>query len=170
MDDLHRLMIDAIPNLRRYARALKGNTDAADDLVQDCLSRAMGRLHLFTPGTNMRAWLFSILHNQHVNNTRRSARQPDRQALESVPESVQSSLGQQEARLELQDIGVALDTLPIEQKQVILLIGLEGMRYAEAAEILGVPIGTVMSRLNRGREQLRQLTSGPNSFGLRRVK
>ncbi|MEP3246344.1 MAG: sigma-70 family RNA polymerase sigma factor [Sneathiella sp.] len=170
MDDLHRHMIDAIPNLRRYARALKGNADAADDLVQDCLSRAMGRLHLFTPGTNMRAWLFSILHNQHVNNIRRSARQPDRQALESIPESAQSSPGQQEARLELQDIGAALDTLPAEQKQVILLIGLEGMRYAEAAEILGVPIGTVMSRLNRGREQLRHLTSGPNSFGLRRVK
>ena len=170
MNELHKQIVDCIPGLRRYSRALTGGTDMADDLVQDCLARAMDSLHLFKPGSNMRAWLFSILHNQYVNNLRRSAIQPDALNLETVTEEKTGVPANQEQNLEIRDIREGLTLLPDEQRQVILLVGLEGMSYAEAAEILGIPKGTVMSRLNRGREQLRSLMNGEKRPEIRRVK
>lgn len=170
MKDLHKQILGCLPSLRRYSRALTGSSEQADDLVQECLARAIDRLHLFKPGTNMRSWLFTILHNQHINLVKRQARRPDREALEDREAITASVPAGQEQYLALQDIQKALEKLPKDQREVLLLIGLEEMSYVEASEILGIPVGTVMSRLSRARGQLRKLmTEKPNS-GLRRVK
>ena len=146
-----------IPRLRRYALALTQDVIAADDLVQDCLSRALGKIHLWQKGTDLRAWLFTILHNQHVSRVRRQVREwASIELLTSGPRLVLPP--HQVARLELRDIGRALAELPEEQRSVILLIGLEGMGYEEVAATLNLPIGTVRSRLARGRENLRIIT------------
>lgn len=155
MNDFARLLEVEIPRLRRYARALTRDLSRADDLVQDCLARAIAKQHLWQAGTNLRAWLFTILHNQHVNDVRRSARDGSNVPLEEMPELTVSSKAM--ASLELRDLEIALGTLAPEQRQVILLVGLEGMRYDEVAVILNVPVGTVRSRLSRGRDQLRRL-------------
>jgi len=128
----------------------------ADDLVQSCLTRAVAKQHLWQPGTDLRAWLFTILHNQHVNDVRRSVREGVNVAVEEMAPmlTVQSNAI---AVLQLRDLEAAIARLPQEQRQVILLVGLEGMRYEEVAAILGVPVGTVRSRLSRGRDQLRRL-------------
>ncbi|WP_225889762.1 sigma-70 family RNA polymerase sigma factor [Indioceanicola profundi] len=147
-----------IPRLRRFARAMVRDTALADDLVQECLERALSRLHLWQPGTNLRAWLFTILRNLHINGIRRQ------QTFVDIDGEVQTGLGgshgSQVVRLELRDLRRALDKVPQEQREVVLLIGLEGISYAEAAEILDVSIGTVKSRLSRGRRALRLLMDG----------
>ena len=155
MSELNRLIEAEIPRLRRYARALTRDVARADDLVQSVLTRALAKKHLWQPGTDTRAWLFTILHNQNVNDVRRSMREGVSVALEempsiSVPPRVMASL-------ELRDLEAAIAKLAPEQRQVILLIGLEGMQYEEVALILGVPVGTVRSRLSRGRDQLRRV-------------
>jgi RNA polymerase sigma-70 factor, ECF subfamily len=157
-------LAEHIAALRRYARALLGDRIDADDLVQDCLARALSRAHLWRPDSNLRAWLFTILHNIHINNLR------SRQAFvaaASVEYSRRGGAGgaAPDARLELRDLERALLALPDEQRQVLLLIGLEGMSYGEAAAIVGVPIGTIMSRMARGRDALRrQLTFAEPGF------
>ena len=145
-----------IPRLRRYARALTGDSSAADDLVQDTLERAWRRLALWRTGSDLRAWLFTIMHNIFVNQLRNN---PRKLALE-LPGSELSLATPQEDRLILRDLNKALANLPHDQREVLLLIGLEQMTYEEAAEVLAVPLGTVMSRLSRGREQLRVMMSG----------
>ena len=156
-DDRFRRLLEAeIPRLRRYARALTRDVTRADDLVQSCLTRAVAKQHLWQPGTDLRAWLFTILHNQHVNEVRRSVREGVNVAVEDMAPvlTVQSNAY---ASLQLRDLEAAIASLPQEQRQVILLVGLEGMRYEEVAVILDVPVGTVRSRLSRGRDQLRRL-------------
>jgi RNA polymerase sigma-70 factor (ECF subfamily) len=156
MTDFARLVESEVPRLRRYARALTRDASRADDLVQNCLVRAIAKQHLWQPGTDLRAWLFTILHNQHVNDVRRGVREGAAIPVEEVASAltVDATAG---ASLQLRDLERALDRLPDEQKQVLLLVGLEGMRYEEVATILGIPIGTVRSRLSRGRETLRIL-------------
>jgi len=156
MSDFAQGIAAEIPRLRRYARALTRDSSRADDLVQSCLARAIGNAHLWEPGTDLRAWLFTILHNQHVNDVRRSVREGVSVAVDEVAPvlSIAPNAG---AALELRDLDRAIATLPEEQRQVILLVGLEGMHYEEVARIVGVPIGTVRSRLSRGRETLRKL-------------
>jgi len=156
VSDIYRSIEAEIPRLRRYARALTRDIAAADDLVQDCLTRALGKLHLWQEGTDLRAWLFTILHNQYVNQVRRAVREGAAVGL-SETEPLLTRGPQQGRRLELRDLERAIAKLPDEQRAVILLVGLEGMRYEEVAEILDVPIGTVRSRLSRGREALRRL-------------
>ncbi|HEY8872227.1 MAG TPA: sigma-70 family RNA polymerase sigma factor [Stellaceae bacterium] len=156
MADIHRSIEAEIPRLRRYARALTRDVVAADDLVQDCLARALGKLHLWQEGTDLRAWLFTILHNQYVNQVRRAVREGAVVGL-SETEPMLTRAPHQGQRLELRDLERAIAKLPEEQRSVILLVGLEGMRYEEVAEILDVPVGTVRSRLSRGREALRRL-------------
>jgi RNA polymerase sigma-70 factor (ECF subfamily) len=156
MADLHKRIEEEIPRLRRYARALTRDVTAADDLVQDCLTRALGRIHLWQEGTDLRAWLFTILHNQYVNHVRRSAREGSAVAL-SETEPTLTSRPNQGKRLELRDLERAIAKLPDEQRSVLLLVGLEGMRYEEVASVLDVPVGTVRSRLSRGRDMLRHL-------------
>ena len=156
MAHIHRSIEAEIPRLRRYARALTRDVVAADDLVQDCLARALGKLHLWQEGTDLRAWLFTILHNQYVNQVRRAVREGTAVGL-SETEPMLTRAPHQGKRLELRDLERAIAKLPEEQRSVILLVGLEGMRYEEVAEILDVPVGTVRSRLSRGREALRRL-------------
>jgi len=155
--DTNRDIEAEIPRLRRYARALTRDVVTADDLVQDCLTRALGKLHLWQDGTDLRAWLFTILHNQYVNHIRRSVREGAAVGL-NENEPLLSRAPQQGKRLELRDLERAIAKLPEEQRIVILLVGLEGMRYEEVAAVLDVPVGTIRSRLSRGRENLRRLT------------
>lgn len=160
-------IVELIPRLRRYARALTGNPDLADDLVQDCLERGLSRLHLWRSGSDLRAWLFTIMHNLHVNNVRRSRIRPDgTQADDSHVGALQP---RQDEVVELHSIVAALRHLPEDQRAVLLLVAVEEMSYRDAAKVLDVPIGTVMSRLARGRERLRTLTGGgqdANRMGL----
>jgi RNA polymerase sigma-70 factor, ECF subfamily len=155
--NLHREIEALIPRLTRYARALTRDLVAADDLVQDCLVRALGKIHLWEPGTDLRAWLFTILHNQHVSLARRDARQRARVELQPNTPGV-SRPPDQAARLEMRDLERAIDKLPAEQRRVVLLVGLDGMQYDEAASIVNLPVGTVRSRVARGRETLRTMT------------
>ena len=156
MSDFAQLLETEIPRLRRYARALTRDASRADDLVQNCLLRAVAKQHLWQAGTDLRAWLFTILHNQNVNDVRRSAREGVAVPVENVA-PVLTATANVEASLQLRDLDRAIASLPEEQRQVILLVGLEGMRYEEAATILGIPIGTVHSRVSRGRGMLREL-------------
>jgi RNA polymerase sigma-70 factor, ECF subfamily len=154
MANIASLLEAEIPRLRRYARALTHDPARADDLLQSCLVRAVAKQHLWQEGTDLRAWLFTILHNQHVNDVRRSVREGTSVAVEDVSSALPVEPNAMD-RLQLRDLHRALGRLPEEQRQVILLVGLEGMRYEEVADILGIPIGTVRSRLSRGRDTLR---------------
>ena len=156
MPDFAGLLEEQIPRMRRYAVALTRNHDRADDLVQSALVRAIAKQHLFKPGTNLRAWLFTLLHNQHVNEVRRSVNQGVSINIEDASKDLVAVADTSAPRL-LKELDEAIGRLPIEQRQVILLVGLEGMAYEEVAAILMVPVGTVRSRLSRGRAALRQL-------------
>lgn len=170
--DQRKAIAAELPRLRRYARALQNDPATADDLVQDCIERALTRLHLFHPGTNLRAWLFTILHNLYINSLRGQGRAAERVAASTDGETGIDGVTDpaQSHALELRDLSRALAALPEDQRQVILLIGLEDMSYRDASEILGIPVGTVMSRLSRGRDRLRTLTNGEDPQMLRRVK
>ncbi len=155
MSDSHRI-VEFIPRLRRYARALVGDRARADDLVQDTLERAWNKFHLWRPGSDLRAWLFTVMHNVHVNQVRASRDHAmlDDDGAEMAVAAVQG------AGLELRDLERALALIPAEQREVLLLVALEDLSYAEVAHALGIPIGTVMSRLSRAREKLRILMHG----------
>lgn len=157
-----------IPRLRRYARALTGERNAADDLVQDTLERAWAKLHLFRAGSDLRAWLFTIMHNVHVNQVRARAATATLPLDDGMPDApVRAS---QADMLEVRDIDSALRRLPVEQRAVLLLVALEHMSYQETANTLGIPIGTVMSRLARARERLRIMLDADGSAPLKVVK
>jgi RNA polymerase sigma-70 factor (ECF subfamily) len=160
MSDFHRLLEDQIPKLRRYARALTRNLDRADDLVQDTLARAVAKQNLWQPDTNLRAWLFTLMHNQHVNDVRQSVRGGATVDVDTMPNALTATSDPTASR-QMYELDRALGQLPVEQRQVILLVGLEGFSYEEVAVVLGVPVGTVRSRLSRGRDQLRQLMDMP---------
>ncbi|MET0348282.1 MAG: RNA polymerase sigma factor [Rhizobacter sp.] len=152
-----RQLLDWVPRLRRYARALAGNREDADDLVQDTLERAWSRASLWRGVADMRAWLFGIMHNLHVDGVRRP-RVPTVALGDGEGEADRVAVPPtQGERLAVVDLQAALDRLPLEQKEVLLLVALEDMAYAEVAAALGIPVGTVMSRLSRGRERLRTL-------------
>ncbi len=171
--DKKQAIIAEIPKLRRFARALASDPALGDDLVQDCLERALGRLHLWQKNTSMQAWLFTILRNIFVNQLRHAARRPREDPFDEHKDQSGGSAPMQGQRLMIHDLGQALDQLPEQQREVILLVGLEDFNYKDTAEILGVPIGTVMSRLSRGRETLRRLMDDGEHGGtptLRRVK
>lgn len=156
MSDFHCRLEEQIPRLRRYARALTRDANRADDLVQDTLVRALAKQHLWQAGTNLRAWLFTLMHNQHVNDVRRSNREGGNIDVNEVAAVLVATTDPTASR-QLRELERGLARLPLEQRETILLVGLEGLRYDEAAEILNVPIGTVRSRLSRGREALRKL-------------
>ena len=157
-----------IPRLRRYARALTGNTASADDLVQDTLERALGRFSMWRPGSDLRAWLFSIMHNVHVNQVKGRRADREQSLDDEMPEiPVQATHNHV---LEVRDLVSALNDLPSEQREILLLVGLEQLSYEEVAKVLSVPLGTVMSRLSRGREKLRRLMHGlPDAPALKAV-
>ena len=155
MNEAERL-VELIPRLRRYARALAGDRASADDLVQDTLERAWAKLHLYRRGTDLRAWLFTVMHNVHVNRVR-ATRATD-PIEEEMPELAQRA--PQGDALVVRDLERAIARLPAEQREVLLLVTLEDMSYDEVARTLGIPIGTVMSRLSRAREKMRAMLSG----------
>lgn len=167
---MHDDIAAELPRLRRYARALLKDPGAADDLVQDCLERALSRTHLFRAGTNLRAWLFTIMHGIHVNALQRQNRAADTAPLDPVAENRHAAPPAQDDGLAMRDLANALEQLSPEQREVVLLVGLEGMTYRETAEILDVPSGTVMSRLARGRERLRRLMEGEELQLLRKTE
>ncbi|MGQ0675587.1 MAG: RNA polymerase sigma factor [Rhodospirillales bacterium] len=168
-DELRQLVVDQIPHLRRYAMALVGDRDRADDLVQDSLERAWSRLSLWRRDGNIRAWLFTIMHNLNANAVRQAKRRPRHDPIDEVL-ALPSTPANQEQRLELSMLSQAVAALPVDQRAVVLLVGLEQMRYEEVAGILDLPIGTVMSRLHRGRERLRRAMAGDAGPALRRIK
>ena len=159
-------LIELIPRLRRYARALVGERAAADDLVQDTLERAWSKLHLYRHGTDLRAWLFTVMHNVHVNRLR--AARPTDPLEDEIPELAQRAT--QGDALMVRDLERAVAALPIAQRQVLLLVALEDLSYEETARVLEIPIGTVMSRLARAREKLRLLMQGKGGTKLQVVK
>src|SRR5690349_1697166 len=160
MSQFHRLVETEIPRLRRYARALTRSADRADDLVQETLVRAIAKSHLWQAGTDIRAWLFTIMHNQHVNMVRRAMRDEATADIEQMSSSL-AAVTDPTASRQLRELETALACLSGEQRELILLVGLEGMSYEAAAQILDVPVGTVRSRLSRGRDALRQLMDMP---------
>ena len=162
--DVRDQLMDHVPRLRRYSRALIRNHDLADDLVQDTLHRALQRLEQFERDTDLRAWLFTIMHNLFANQRRHASMRAVHVSVddEGVPETEFAVAANQTQRLEVRDLDAALQMLSIDQREVVLLIGLEEMSYTDAAFTLGIPVGTVMSRLSRGRERLRVLMMGRN--------
>jgi len=160
MSDFHNLIEREIPRLRRYARALTRSGDRADDLVQETILRAIAKSHLWQTGTDIRAWLFTIMHNQYVNMVRRAMREASTIDIEQMSSSLVATTDPTALR-QLRELERALACLPGEQREVILLVGLEGMSYETAAQVLSVPVGTVRSRLSRGRDALRRLMDIP---------
>jgi len=152
------LMVEYIPRLRRYARALTRDHHAVDDLVQDTLERALNKLHLWRPDSDMRAWLFSVMHSVFVNQWH-----VPRLELDYDPKGMPDIAVQAPnfGRIEIGEMEKALQSIPREQRDVLLLVAVEEMSYEQTAEMLAIPIGTVMSRLSRAREKLRQLVREP---------
>ena len=164
MEEAKRL-VELIPRLRRYARALVGDRTTADDLVQDTLERAWSKLHLYRRGTDLRAWLFTVMHNVHVNRIRAT------RAVDPLDDDMPELAQPQPDTLLVRDLDRAIARLPADQRAVLLLVTLEEMSYEEVARTLGIPIGTVMSRLSRAREKLRAMMAGqPLSAKLKVVK
>jgi RNA polymerase sigma-70 factor (ECF subfamily) len=159
MNEFSRLLEKEIPRLRRYAFALTRNMSRADDLVQDTLVRAIAKQRCWQWGTNLRAWLFTIMHHQNVNGVRRGVREGIAVEFDDKWPFPIAATDPTEG-LSLRDLDRALARISEEQRQVILLIGLDDISYKEAATILDVPIGTIRSRLSRGRESLRILMDG----------
>ena len=155
-------LIEHAPRLRRYACALIRNHDLADDLVQDTLERALRNVEKYQSGTDLRAWLFTIMHNAFAGQARRTEARTIHVSLddETISEREFAMAGSQANAFEMRDLDFALQRLPVDQRQVLLLVGLEEMSYTDVAHTLGIPVGTVMSRLSRGRERLRALMAG----------
>lgn len=154
-----RPLVEQIPALRRYARALTGDAWAADDLVQDTLERACVKWRLWLAGSDLRAWLFSVMHNLYISQVRQRLRQgPAPLDLNDLEQEPPAPDGGGDSALDLQR---CLLQLPEDQRVPLLLVTLEGMSYAETARITGVPVGTVMSRLSRARSRLQELLEAP---------
>ena len=162
------LLEPLIPALRRYAYALVRDHAAADDLVQDTLERALSRWSSRRPDGELRAWLFTILRNLHIDARRQALRRGPHGTIDES--DLPGTAARQEEALEVHDVLAALDQLPEEQKSLLLLVGVEDFSYDDAARILGLPIGTVMSRLSRARQKLRSIVETGRVTLLRRVK
>lgn len=158
--DFHHELTTIIPHLRAFARSLTQDADSADDLVQDTIVRAMDACHQFTPGTNFKAWMFTILRNLHVNGLRRKYRT---QPLDDVSAALHSVPAGQDSSLEFADLKRALARMSHDQREVLVLVGAAGFSYEEAAAICGCAVGTIKSRLSRARRELMRLMVGGSS-------
>ncbi len=155
MDEKRGAILAELPRLRRYARALLRDRDSADDLVQDCIERALARLDTWQTGDNPRRWLFTIMHHLFVDQLRRSRRRRDNVPIATQPEAAFVAQPTQMESLQAREVIDALQGLPPDRRSALVLVAVEGLTYAEAALVLGVPAGTVMSRIARAREALR---------------
>ncbi len=163
-------LIIELPYLRRFARGLCGDSSLADDLVQDCVERALMKSHLYDPARPLRAWLYAVLRNIYVSNWRRNSKHTSAKELEDLEGFEGSVPPGQDSNFSVALITDALDTLPAQQREVLVLVSLEEVSYQQAAEIIGVPIGTIMSRLSRARAQLQNILEERGTTVLRRVK
>lgn len=167
--EIESLIVAYIPRLRRYAMALvQGRGQIADDLVQDSLERALSRTHLWQKDTDLRAWLFTIMHNVYVNQIRQIKNGP--RFVELVDDDVENIPDHTQSPMDLRGLQAALAQLQPDHREVLLLVTLEGLQYQQVADILGVPQGTVMSKLSRARQQLRKLLHEDHTPHLWRVK
>jgi RNA polymerase sigma-70 factor (ECF subfamily) len=148
-------ILACLPHLRAFARSLTGNRDRADDLVQDAVLRALSAASQFTPGTNFKAWIFTILRNLYFNEFRRN--RAFMRPLETADLETHATAPAQQAGLEFDDFRRAFGTLPAEQREALVLVGADGFRYEEAAAICGCPIGTIKSRVARARGEIERL-------------
>jgi len=165
-------LLAAIPRLRRYARVLTGEASRADDLVQDTLARAWEKQRLWQAGSDLRAWLFTIMHNVYVNQLALARRDAANVSIDADPSNQAWQLPVQATqvdRIELLELVQQVGRLSADQREVLLLAAVEELRYDEIASVLSIPIGTVMSRLSRARERLRKLIAEPPS-ALRVIK
>jgi RNA polymerase sigma-70 factor (ECF subfamily) len=154
-------LVAAIPNMRAFAISLCGNRDRADDLVQEALVKAWNHLDSFQVGTNLKAWLFTILRNAYFSELRKTKREvADSDGLMAARVAVPA---EQHAHLDLKDLAKALAQLPADQREALILVGAEGFSYEEAASISGCAVGTVKSRVNRARAKLAQLMASPDN-------
>lgn len=160
---MHDQLSDQLPALRRYARMLTGDAWAADDLIQDTLERACRKWSLWTAGSNLRAWLFTLMHHQHVSQVRSRAHHPPPGALVDVADAESELVAPSPHTDEQLDLQRCLLRLPPDQRQVLLLVTVEDLGYQATADLLGVPVGTVMSRLHRARSRLRELMEGEHA-------
>ena len=151
-------LVGALPMLRAFARSLSGNRDRADDLVQETVMRALSNRDKFQEGTNLHAWLVTILRNQYYSEVRKRRREVE--DAEGTHASRLSTIAAQSGHLELDDFLRAMQLLPDEQREALVLIGASGFSYEEAAEICGVRIGTVKSRVSRARARLEEIMNG----------
>lgn len=168
MDETLLLIEKEIPRLRRYARFLVRDVDRADDLVQETLTRAIEKLHTWQQGTNMRAWLFVIMRNSFISEFRREKRAPTTSGLAEDDKALSVS-GGQEGRIAFLNLQSAFDRLSDDQREILVLVAIEGLKYEEAAATLGIPIGTVRSRVARARQALREILEGHQEQNLRLV-
>ena len=168
MTSFEERLIAELPALRRYGRVLCREREAAEDLLQDCVERALRRRHLWRRPGNFRAWLFRIMHNIHANDVRWRARRPRSVALEEGHTGAAAPV--QELRAEVGQTLAALDQLGDDQRQLLVLIAVEGFSYRETARILALPEGTVMSRMARARERLLDIRDGQARDRVRRIK
>jgi RNA polymerase sigma-70 factor (ECF subfamily) len=161
----HPDLLAAIPRLRRYARVLTGDATRADDLVQETLARGWEKRRLWAAGTDLRAWLFTIMHNLFVNQRATAQRDAQNVSLDGEAGAAWQMpvRAPQQAHVELMEVLRELSRLPAEQREVLVLAAVEEMRYEEIAAVLSIPIGTVMSRLSRAREKLRRAVADPGS-------
>ena len=168
--EFQRNLVPELPHLRRFARALSGDAALADDLVQDCVERALKKQHLYDAARPMRAWLYAILRNIHISHWRQRAAWAHLKNIDDLEGFEGAVAAEQEQNLSLTLITEALDHLPPQQREVLVLVSLEELSYREAAEIIGVPIGTIMSRLSRARSMLQKLLEEGGTTVLRVVK
>lgn len=162
-------IVACIPHLRRYARGLNANPEHADDLVQDTLERAWSKYSMWQRRGQVRAWMFGIMHNLFIDRVRSQRTRPEESAGDELPEVPDRD--RQGDQLEVRDLDSALQRLPPELREVLLLVGVEELSYQDVATALGIPIGTVMSRLSRARERLRSELDGRSSAPkIQRVK
>lgn len=163
-------LIAEMPFLRRFARSLSGDASLADDMVQDCVARALDKHALYDPARPLRAWLYAILRNQFISSVRRSSHLKVVKTVDDLTDDEGSTAPEQETGFSLALISDALDRLTPQNREVLVLVSLEEMSYRDVADVLGVPIGTVMSRLSRARAQMRTLLEERGTVVLRRVK
>jgi RNA polymerase sigma-70 factor, ECF subfamily len=168
--DLVQALANEAPYLRRFARGLVSDRALADDLVQDTIERALTRLHLFDRKRSLRNWLFRILRNLCISHYRTIQRRGEHVVFDELAMTEALKLHPQEARTQLNDLSTGLKQLSHEQREVLLLISLEGLSYQETADVLSLPIGTVMSRLGRARANLREFMGEATGQRVRRVK
>jgi RNA polymerase sigma-70 factor (ECF subfamily) len=165
-----RDLLAELPHLRRFARALAGDAALADDLVQDCVERALKKQHLYDVARPLRAWLYAILRNIHVSQWRQSSHFGVLADIDNMGSNEPAQEPEQEQNMSLALITEALDHLPPQQREVLVMVSLEEMSYREVAELTGVPIGTVMSRLSRARSALQAILEERGTPVLRVVK